>query len=143
VTDYAPLSASITKEEGRRYSVYQDSRGCWTVGDGFNIDARFGGGLDDVEIDFIREHRIAKAESLAEAYPWFGGLGDPRKMVVVDMLYNMGPLKFAGFHTTITCIAQGNWEGAAAGMIASAWASEVGRRATRLARIMETGVWEP
>lgn len=143
MTDYAPLKASLEKEEGRKAGAYRDSRGILTIGVGFNIDADHGGGLDDTEIDFILENRVAKAEAACKAYPWFDALSDPRKCVIVDMVYNMGAQTFAQFHGTIHCIAVGAFGGAAGGMRRSLWATQVGyQRSERLAQIMETDVWK-
>lgn len=136
------LVAALREEEGVRYAAYQDSRGIWTIGVGFNIDGNRGGGLDDTEIDFILHHRLAKCEQIAEAYPWYAGISEPRQHVVLDMIFNMGGSTFAQFHGTIHSIAIGDFEAAAQGMLQSRWATQVGKRAEKLARIMRTGVWE-
>jgi lysozyme len=43
------------------------------------------------------------------------------------------------FRNTLEAMRRGNYESAAAGMLASKWARQVGRRADRLAAIMRTG----
>ena len=139
--DLDPLVQALRLEEGVKKAVYKDSLGIYTIGVGFNIDGDHGGGLDDVEIDFILHHRLALCEAQAEQYPWFLGLNDARQRVIVDMIYNMGANTFAQFHGTHTALMNGDYKAASAGMLASRWATQVGKRATRLAGIMETGVW--
>ena len=94
------------------------------------------------EIDFILAHRVAKAEGLCKTYPWYEALNDQRKLVVIDMVYNLGNTKFSQFHGTHHSIAIGDYAAASQGMLNSLWAKQVGKRATRLARIMESGTWE-
>jgi len=142
MSDYPELVARLRVEEGVKTSAYRDSRGILTIGVGFNIDGDHGGGLDDTEIDFILAHRIALVADAAQRYPWFDGLSKERQMVVLDMMYNLGPEKFSLFHGTHHAIATGAWDQAALNMLNSLWARQVGKRADRLARIMRTNVWE-
>lgn len=136
------LGDSLRLEEGVKKAVYKDSLGIYTIGVGFNIDGDHGGGLDNVEIDFILHHRLALCEAQAEQYPWFASLNEARQNVVIDMIYNMGAATFMQFHGTHHAIAVGDFDGAAVGMLKSRWADQVGKRAVRLARIMRSGQWE-
>jgi lysozyme len=138
----ATLYAPLEREEGRRHAAYRDSLGILTIGVGFNIDADHGGGLDDDEINFILARRLNRAANLAHLYPWFDNLDEPRQLVVVDMIYNMGPQTFAQFHATHAAIQSHDWAQAALQMKNSKWHTQVGDRAVRLERIMETGQWE-
>jgi lysozyme len=140
--DRTPLYTALKTEEGVRRGVYKDSLGIYTRGVGFNVDADHAGGLDDEEIAFILKHRVDLIEVQAEQYPWYDKLDDVRKMVVLDMMYNLGANKFSIFHGMINAIASGDYKQAAAQMLNSLWAHQVGQRAVNLAKRMETGVWE-
>jgi lysozyme len=98
--------------------------------------------LDDFEIDYLLNNDLAAvSEGLARTYRWFTGLDDVRQAVVIDMGFNLGLARFAGFKRTIAAIEAANYEGAAALMLQSAWARQVGRRARRLSEMMKTGAW--
>lgn len=139
--DLSLLYPRLNREEGRKHAVYLDSRGIQTIGVGFNVDAAHGGGLDDVEIDFILARRVGKAATAAHLYPWFDNLDDVRQLVVVDMIFNMGPVTFAEFHQLHAALVRKDWKEAVAQMKDSRWQAQVGDRATKLEQIMETGIW--
>jgi lysozyme len=140
--DLSKLYAPLEREEGRRHAAYRDSLGILTIGVGFNIDGEHGGGLDDDEINFILSRRVNRAATAAHLYPWFDNLDEPRQLVVVDMIYNMGPAIFAMFKATHAAIAARDYARAALQMKNSRWHSQVGDRAAKLERIMETGIWD-
>ena len=137
-----PLLLSLNKEERRKYQAYHDSLGILTIGVGFNIDPNHGGGLDDEEIDFVLQHRVGKAERVCETYPWFSTLSETRQLVIIDLVFNMGAHTFSTFEIAIGYLAAGNFSGAANAFRNSLWDHQVGVRAERLTRIMETDVWE-
>jgi lysozyme len=139
--DLSLLYPRLEREEGRKHAVYLDSRGIQTIGVGFNVDGAHGGGLDDVEIDFILARRLGKAATAANLYPWFDNLDEPRQLVVVDMIFNLGPETFAQFKHLHAAILAHAWGDAAAAMRDSLWHKQVGLRATQLEAIMETGTW--
>jgi lysozyme len=62
-----------------------------------------------------------------------------RQRVLIDMAFNMGTTGLLGFTGTLARVEQRDYAGAAAGMLASRWASQVGKRATALADMMRTG----
>jgi lysozyme len=139
--DLSKLYPTLEREEGRRHAAYRDSLGILTIGVGFNIDADHGGGLDDEEINFILARRLNRAANLAHLYPWFDNLDEPRQLVIVDMIYNMGPETFAQFKHLHAAILAHAWGDATAAMRDSLWHKQVGLRAVRLEAIMETGTW--
>ena len=55
------------------------------------------------------------------------------------MAYNIGPGRVIEFSRMVDAIKAQDWPRAADEMLASQWAREVGLRAMRLAKIMETG----
>lgn len=130
------LVSMISMHEGRRPMPYQDSVGILTIGVGRNLEAN---GLSEDEIDYLLSNDLRKAEAEANKYPWYEGLNTPRQMVVIDMIFNLGPAGFAKFQRTQASIARGDYAVAAKEMLESKWARQVGNRATRLAKIMETG----
>jgi lysozyme len=129
------LKESIRRHEGWRDKAYQDSEGIWTVGYGRN--------LQELEIDkqlgeTWLEDDLKTARLAAERIPEYSLLTDERKDVLVEMVYNMGPSRVAGFRMMLAAIRDGDWEEAAIQMLDSKWARQVGVRARRLAKQMES-----
>lgn len=79
-------------------------------------------------------------ESLNRSFPWWTSLDEVRRRVMVNMAFSIGTNGLLGYHTIIGWIRQGHYASAAGEMQLSAWAEQVGDRASRLARMMRTGV---
>lgn len=132
------LLAELRRDEGVIRSAYPDSLGWLTIGVGRLIDARKGGGLSDDEIDFLLRNDVVKVRAeLDVALPWWRGLDPVRQRVLQNMAFNLGIPGLLTFKNTLAAMKAGDWDRAAAGMLASKWASQVGERATRLARMMK------
>lgn len=128
--------AQLPIDEGRRSKPYKDSVGILTVGVGRNLEK----GLADDEIALLLKNDITEADAAARAvFPAFDSLSEARKAVLVNMAFNLGQARLAGFVNTLGAIADGRWEDAAKGMLASKWAFQVGQRAQRLAKAMREG----
>lgn len=136
------LRELISLHEGRVPHAYQDSLGYWTIGVGHLIDKRKGGRLPEQVIDLLLDYDIAEhSRGLFTAAPWIMELDEVRKAVLVDMAFNLGIKGLLGFKNTLAAVKEGRWDDAAAGMLASRWASQVGARASRLADMMRSGRW--
>jgi lysozyme len=57
------------------------------------------------------------------------------------MCFNLGINGLLQFHGTLQAVADGDYDQAAECMLASLWASQVGRRALELATMMRSGEW--
>lgn len=138
--DKKQLTKELRRDEGVVPFAYQDHLGYWTIGVGRLIDKRKGGGLSDTEIDFLLSNDIDRFEKqVIDALPWYSRLDDVRQRVLVNMAFNLGIAGLLGFKNTLAMIERGDYAGAAKGMLASKWATQVGERAKRLATMMETG----
>ncbi len=136
----ALLAAELLRDEGQVAHAYQDSLGYWTIGVGRLIDKRRGGKLSDDEIEYLLRNDITGVRrSLDLALPWWRDLDPVRQRVVQNMAFNLGVPRLLGFKNTLAAIKAHDWKRAASGMLASLWAKQVGERADRLARMMETG----
>ena len=131
------LIEQLTLHEGRRKRIYRDTVGKTSGGVGRNLSDV---GLSDDEIDLMLRNDIARAEAaLDRKHAWWRSLDPVRQKVMVDMMFNLGPGKLAEFTSTLGEIARGEYAAAAARMLRSKWASQVGTRAKRLALMMRTG----
>jgi len=133
----------LKREEGVRASAYQDSLGYWTIGVGRLIDARKGGGLSEDEIEYLLANDVRqKTAEVRAALPWYDGLNDARKAVLVGMAFQMGAAGLLGFRQTLGAVRGERYANAAGLMLQSSWAKQTPGRANRMARQMETGEWQ-
>ena len=128
--------AQLPIDEGKRSKPYKDTVGILTIGVGRNLEK----GLSDDEIALLLKNDIAEADKAARTvFPAFDSLTEARKAVLVNMAFNLGQARLAGFVNTLKAIAEGRYDDAADGMLASKWAVQVGQRAQRLAKAMRDG----
>src|SRR5678816_2940315 len=104
------LKKQLEQEEGNVPYAYQDHLGYWTIGIGFLIDKRKGGGLRPEEIEFIFNNRIKLLkEELNKKIPWISSLNEPRQAVLISMAYQMGVDGLLGFKNTLNTIKSGDY----------------------------------
>lgn len=145
--NYDALKAQLRIDEAVRRRRYQDTKGKTTIGVGHNIDADphypytpADEPLNDQQIDGLLNRDIAAAVGVLDEYAnWWRAMEEPRQRVLANMCFNMGWTKLSGFVNTLKAMHFSDYVEAAAGMRASLWATQVGDRAERLAKIMETG----
>lgn len=123
--------------------MYTDSLGYSTIGVGCLVDPRVpGAGLPEPIIDALLEYQVAeKTREVHAALPWVAGLDEVRHAVVVDMAFNLGVPKLLKFKTTLTHLMASEWDSAAASMLDSLWAKQVGHRAVELSEMVRSGEW--
>lgn len=141
----AQLVAELRIDEGVRYSPYRDTKGFLTVGVGHNLDAAplpddWTYPLTDDLVNVLLASDLQNVfDDLDNVLPWWRDLNDVRQRVICNMCFNLGLTKLLGFTNTLPAMRQGRYADAARGMLNSAWASQVGNRAKRLATMMEKG----
>jgi lysozyme len=87
---------------------------------------------------------LAKAMAELDSHaPWWRSLIPPRADVLANMSFNLGWPRLSGFRIFLASAEVGDYRRAAAEMLNSAWAGQVGDRATRLADQMRTGLRVP
>lgn len=145
-TNLALLEAELRRDEGVRYSIYPDTKGIPTVGVGHNCQASplpsgWDCPLTDGQVDQLLagDLQITFA-SLDHALSWWRQMDPVRQRVIANMCFNLGITRLLGFHNTLLAMQRGSYAVAAAGMLSSVWATQVGERAKRLASAMEYGV---
>lgn len=147
------MEAQLVLHEGLRTRPYQDTRGNWTIGVGYNLTARGSSFMKVVlnksfnwpDMYLSREdaltvlradiHRV-EGEILA-SWPHYVLLSEIRQRVILDMCYNLGH-RAGTFIEAKAALERGDYAEAAAQMTRSAWAGQVGERATRLETMMLT-----
>lgn len=122
--------------EGLRLLPYRDTVGKLTIGVGRNLDDK---GITRAEALMMLDTDIAECLVDLDTFPWFRQLDHERQVVMVNMRFNLGPLGLREFKNTLAAIAAGDYATAAANMLQSKWAQQVGQRAVTLAATMRTG----
>jgi lysozyme len=137
------LTKQLRRDEGERFSAYQDHLGYWTIGVGRLIDARRGGVISAEESAYLLSNDIdSRIKSLEKHLPWFNDLDEARRGALVNMAFQMGINGLLGFKNTLEAVRTGNYEQAAKGMRESKWYTQTPNRAERIAKQMETGEWQ-
>jgi lysozyme len=149
--DRGKLRQQLRVDEGVRYKRYPDTEGILTIGVGHNIQADraypytiFDEPLTDTQVNLLLESDIdSTMQKLDYNCNWWRALEEPRQRVLANMCFNMGwgdgVKGLSSFKNTLNAMHFADYEAAAAGMRASKWYKQVGARAERLAKIMETG----
>jgi lysozyme len=124
----------IMKHEKFKESMYSDTTGNLTIGYGHNLKAstisqNAGGVILDDDIFWHITH-------LPRTFDFYDALSDARKVVLVDMSFNLGLQGLCEFHQMIEALKKGDYNAAADAMLDSKWAVQVGERAIEDAFIM-------
>lgn len=125
-----------------KFWTYKDSLGYPTIGYGHLIlsGEDFKQGLTESQANALLDKdmaaKVADAKSIYEQYGMKGGI--ELQKVLTQMVFQMGKTKVLQFKNTLSCMARGDYKGAAAGMRNSAWYRQTTSRAETLARIVES-----
>lgn len=129
--DRQQLAKDVQKAEGFRTKAYQDSVGVWTIGYGTN--------LQELEIDeplaakWLAQ-KLAQSERELEQFGWYAVLTSTRQRALIELVYNLGLPRFLSFVKMIEAIKARSYPVAAAELLDSKWAQQVGpHRSKRLA----------
>lgn len=133
----ARLKKQLEVDELRSKKIYTDTVGKISGGIGRNLTDR---GFSDDEIDLMYSNDVRMAEADARALvPNFDKLNDVRQEVLVNMSFNMGKSRLAGFKKFLAALAIQDFSRAADEMKDSAWYGQVKDRGVRLVYAMRFG----
>jgi len=141
------MSDNITRllrgDEGEVLTAYPDHLGYLTIGVGRLIDKRKGGGITPEESAYLLANDIMrKSMDLDSRLPWWKGLSDARRGVLLAMAFQMGIDGLLGFKNTLELVRSGHYDKAADGMLQSMWAKQTPERAKRMSEQMRTDQWK-
>jgi len=125
----------IKRHEGWRSKPYRCSAGKLTIGYGTNIEK-----ISKEEGELLLELRLNDIFYYAiPQLPEYNTLNDTRKLVYLDMLYNLGFKNFKGFKKMRKAVKEGNWHGAANEIENSKYYKQVGLRGKENTEMMRFG----
>jgi lysozyme len=132
------LYEQLTRDEGKRRNAYTDSLGHTTIGIGHKLSTP----LSDAAIQQILEDDVANARtSVLATFPWAAMLSEARQGALMNLAFNLGLSGLMGFHEMLRALRESRWPDAARELLESKYAGQVGARADRLARQLETDEW--
>lgn len=128
------LKKQLILFEGMRLKPYLCTSQKTTIGVGRNLDDV---GITEAEAQMLLEHDILRCcEDLDRAMPWWRDLSEARQRVCVDIVFNLGLGRWLGFKKCISALQEEDWDEAAAQLLDSRYARQVGQRAERLAQAL-------
>jgi lysozyme len=134
------LKQDLLRDEGVVKYVYVDSLGYWSIGAGFLVDQRKGGGLRDEEIDFILDNRIRLVvEELSTRWPPFQACPEPVQRALCNAAYQLGVGGLLRFQKALAAIEAGDYEEGADEMLRSRYAVQTPARAARVSALIREG----
>jgi len=140
------LIDTLKRHEGVKHFAYRDSLGILTIGCGRNISSspiNKGIGISDDEIDFMLQNDIERTiKELSREYPWFNDMEEgARRDAIINMHFNLGRARFAGFKKAIGHMEMGDHDQAALEFLDSRWAKQVKGRAIEVTDMIKTGTY--
>jgi GH24 family phage-related lysozyme (muramidase) len=138
------LRKELEVDEGVKYEIYNDHLGYPTFGIGhlvIDTDPEYG---EEVGTP-VSEDRVAEAfdkdveiviDDCEKLYPDFDELPEECKLIIANMMFNMGRPRLSKFKGMKAGVDSRDWNKAADEMIDSAWYRQVPNRAGRLVKRM-------
>lgn len=147
---------TIMRHEGLRLRVYRDTKGIRTIGYGCNLEAPeakkvcYQAGVSYIGLmvgtDKLTEEQAKNIltlqvfgviEDAMKLFPNFLEMPNNVKIVVCDMIFNLGAAGFREFVHLNAALNAGQWKVAASCMQHSLWYAQVGQRAKDDIALME------
>lgn len=130
------LKAQLIGDEGREKKMYKDTAGVLTIGIGHNMNNP----ISDAAVDQIFSDDVAPIDAQCRTmFSNFDAMTDPRKAVLANMMFQLGPTRLATFTVFVGLVVHGQFNAAADDMLTTLWAKQVPSRAKRLADAMRAG----
>ena len=134
--DRDALRQQLIHHEGLRLKAYRDSVGILTIGIGRNLEDR---GITEAEARYLLDNDINACINDLLTFAWFPDLDPVRQRVFVDLCFNLGVKRLREFTKMLDAAEHKDWTKAAAELLDSKYAEQVGQRAQTLAAMLVTG----
>ena len=153
--DMEEIINRLVLHEGLRLKPYKCSAGFLTIGVGRNLitnpltkqEKTVVGDLShgityDMAMYLLRHDIKRVLEECRGCFPFWRHLDSERKYALFDMCFNLGLRRLLTFKKMLDALEIGDYRGAAKECLNSKYARDVGKRAERIAKTFETGVFE-
>jgi lysozyme len=128
----------IIGHESLKLKPYTCTAGKLTIGVGRNLDDR---GISESEAMFLFQNDLEDTLQHCKRFPWFDHLSEVRQAAIADLMFNLGPTRFAGFRNFIKAMADRDYTWAGTELEDSKWFAQVGRRSRRIKSMIQTNRW--
>lgn len=137
----ARLREQLVRDEGGyRLKMYRDSLGIETIGLGHNLRDK---PISQRAAVVIADDDIASVlQEVETRLPWAITLDDARHGALLNLCFNIGPGFIAKNPKMIAYLRNKRYADAARELLNGPYKEQVGARAFRLARQLETGEWQ-
>jgi lysozyme len=133
------IREDLIRDEGFVPHVYKDHLGFDTLGYGFLVDQRRGGGIPQEVANFWLDYLIAQNYvELVRRAPWIAVQPEPVKRALQNMAYQLGINGLLNFQRTMAAIQSGDYKLAADHALNSRWAQQTPARAKRIADLIRS-----
>lgn len=142
----------LAYEEGYKDRPYIDTEGYPTVGCGIVIGPKDAAlvnyqftvprNVGDIWMQKMVDEKIQQMNTRPVLVAALKQCNAARADVLYSMAYQLGVDGLAAFKNTLVMISNGNFDGAAEGMLSSLWARQTPQRANRLAQVMRSGTYD-
>lgn len=146
------LERRLMLHEGIQLMPYKCPAGFLTIGIGHNLDANplnsqevkvlgdWKKGITKNAALYLLRRDVYKIElELCKKLRFWQALDDERQYALIDMAFNLGVVGLLKFRRMLAAMEIGDYRGAAKECLNSKYAKDVGVRARRIARTIETG----
>ena len=130
------LRAQLIRHEGTRLTAYVDTVGKITIGVGRNLTDR---GISVAEARYLLDNDINTVLNDLQTLVFFPALDPVRQRAFCDLCFNLGLPRLKGFVKMLDAASRQDWDTAAAELLDSAYAWQVGQRAQTVATQLRTG----
>lgn len=129
----------IRQHEGCELRMYICPAGKRTIGVGHNLDdvPISQAAADQILADDIERCR----QQLRYNLQWFAALDEVRQAAMLDLCFNLGWQGLGRFRRFLTAMASDDYGRAGAELVDSKWYGQVGSRAPRIVKMIQTGAW--
>lgn len=131
------LLSDLRADEGWRAFPYLDSLGYNTIGYGFLIDSRKGGGLPKPVGEFWLQYVVnQKRDELRARWPKFDDQPEDVQRALLNLSYQLGVSGLLNFKRMLAALERGDRVAAANEALDSRWHRQTPNRAARVAALI-------
>ena len=129
ITELIKKNEGFKKNKAGRFILYRCTANKLTTGYGRNAEDN---GFSQDEVDLMVENDISEAiKDLRRIFKHLSSFTQNRQIALIDMMFNLGYVRFSRFKKMISAIKKSDWIEAANQAKDSRWYNQVGARAER------------
>jgi lysozyme len=138
--NYEQLQQQLIGHEGLKLKPYRCTSGKLTIGVGRNLEDK---GITKEEAITLLQNDISYfEEELRRRLPSFRTYSGARQAALINVAFNMGVTGLLNFKNMLNALEREDYDDAAAELLNSHYAVQVGNRSHELAEQLKSGEWQ-